>query len=233
MSRALPRRRVKCGRETITLFPISTIRYRFDKPPLTYWTQVASYKIFGESDYAARFPSTIAAALTAVCIFGWGSRVGGKRLGWIAAIIFTLSLQTFIHAKAAVADMWLVLFVTLAHWSGYELLRASSTGAENPTPNPPSQGYGAAGVQRPTSNAQWLWWWNLLLCHWPSRFWLKGRSGGIPSRPNICVCSSDNCARRSNQLLQSRNTFSPNPGLAIDSIRVSNNHEANLIKSRF
>jgi 4-amino-4-deoxy-L-arabinose transferase-like glycosyltransferase len=28
-----------------------------------------------------------------------------------------------VHAKAAVADMWLVLFVTTAHWSGYELLR--------------------------------------------------------------------------------------------------------------
>ena len=29
------------------------------------------------------------------------------------------------HAKAAVADMWLVLFVTLAHWAGYELIRES------------------------------------------------------------------------------------------------------------
>jgi len=31
--------------------------FRFDKPPLTYWAQVASYKIFGENDFAARFPS--------------------------------------------------------------------------------------------------------------------------------------------------------------------------------
>ena len=45
-----------------------------------------------------------------------------ERAGWWAAIIFTLCLQTFIHAKAAVADMWLVLFVTAAHWAGYELL---------------------------------------------------------------------------------------------------------------
>src|SRR5256886_4724131 len=95
---------------------------RLDKPPLAYWAQVASYRIFGESDFAARFPSAIAAALIALSIFAWGSRLGGEGVGWWAAIIFTLSLQTFIHAKAAVADMWLVLFVTTAHCAGSELL---------------------------------------------------------------------------------------------------------------
>src|SRR6267143_4190902 len=79
--------------------------------------------MFGENDFAARFPSAVAAALTALLIFAWGLRLGGDKFGWWAAIIFTLSLQTFLHAKAAVADMWLVLFMTLAHWSGYELLR--------------------------------------------------------------------------------------------------------------
>jgi 4-amino-4-deoxy-L-arabinose transferase-like glycosyltransferase len=105
------------------VIPYFNNHFRFDKPPFTYWAQVASYKIFGENDFAARFPSTIAAALTALSIFAWGLRLGGNRVGWWAAIVFTLSLQTFIHAKAAVADMWLVLFVTLAHWSGYELSR--------------------------------------------------------------------------------------------------------------
>ena len=31
--------------------------YRFDKPPLIYWCQVLSYNVFGENDFAARFPS--------------------------------------------------------------------------------------------------------------------------------------------------------------------------------
>ncbi|HEV2046924.1 MAG TPA: glycosyltransferase family 39 protein [Chthoniobacterales bacterium] len=105
--------------------PYFNNHFRFDKPPLAYWTQAASYKIFGENDFAARFPSAIAAALIALSIFVWGSRIGGNRTGLWAAIIFTLSLQTFLHAKAAVADMWLVLFVTLAHWSAYELVADS------------------------------------------------------------------------------------------------------------
>ena len=116
------------------IVPYFNNQLRLDKPPLTYWAQVASYRIFGESDFSARFPSAIAAALIALAILAWAYRVGAPAAGWWAAIIFTLSLQTFVHAKAAVADMWLVLFMTLAHWAGYELLADSfpKSGREMP-----------------------------------------------------------------------------------------------------
>jgi len=123
--------------------PYFNNQLRLDKPPLAYWAQVASYRIFGESDFSARFPSAIAAALIAFVVFAWSHRNGATSVGWWAAIIFTLSLQTFVHAKAAVADMWLVLFMTLAHWAGYELI------CGRPTSN----------AQRPASNIQRRWWW--------------------------------------------------------------------------
>jgi 4-amino-4-deoxy-L-arabinose transferase-like glycosyltransferase len=127
------------------IVPYFNNQLRLDKPPLTYWAQVASYHIFGENDFAARFPSAIAAALTALLIVLWGRRMGGEKLGWWAAIIFTLSLQTFVHAKAAVADMWLVLLMTLAHRGGYELLYRSDTDTEHRTLN--------------LNNRRFLWWW--------------------------------------------------------------------------
>ncbi len=107
--------------------PYFNNHYRFDKPPLTYWFQTLSYRAFGENDFAARFPSAVAASLSALLIFAWGRRVGGNLLAWWAAIIFTLCFQTFVHGKAAVADMWLVFFMTAAHWAGYELIRGHST----------------------------------------------------------------------------------------------------------
>lgn len=110
------------------VIPYFNDKYRFDKPPLIYWTQIACYSLFGENEFAARFPSAVAAALTAVLLFAWGRRIGSERTGWWAAIIFSLSLQTFVHAKAAVADMWLVFFVTAASWAAFELL-ADSLGA--------------------------------------------------------------------------------------------------------
>jgi 4-amino-4-deoxy-L-arabinose transferase-like glycosyltransferase len=108
-------------------------QFRLDKPPLAYWAQVGTYQIFGENDFAARFPSAVAAALIALSVFALGLRISGERVGWWAAIIFTFCLQTFIHAKAAVADMWLALFVTTAHWSGFELLRDGLTNVEHRT----------------------------------------------------------------------------------------------------
>src|SRR6266436_3776232 len=117
------------------IVPYFNNQLRLDKPPLTYWAQAVSYRVFGENDFAARLPSAIAAALTALVIFAWGMRLGGEKLGWWAAIIFTLSLQTFVHAKAAVADMWLVLFVTLAHWAGYELIQRPTPNAQRSTLN--------------------------------------------------------------------------------------------------
>ncbi len=126
------------------IVPYFNNQLRLDKPPLTYWAQVSSYHIFGENDFAARFPSAIAASLTALAIYGWGRRIGGEKVGWWAAIIFTLSLQTFVHAKAAVADMWLVLFVTLAHWAGYELFQFATSNSDK----------SRAGAQRSTLNVE-------------------------------------------------------------------------------
>jgi 4-amino-4-deoxy-L-arabinose transferase-like glycosyltransferase len=123
------------------IVPYFNNQFRFDKPPLTYWFQVASYRVFGENDFAARFPTAVAAALVALVLLRWGKRMQNEKVGWWAAIIFTLSLQSFIHGKAAVADMWLVLFVAVAHWAGWELLKANT--------------------QHRTSNIEhrtWFWW---------------------------------------------------------------------------
>ena len=104
------------------IVPYFNNQFRFDKPPLTYWCQVASFRVFGENDFTARLPTAITAALIAVLLLEWGTRIRDEGAGWWAAIVFTLALQTFVHGKAAVADMWLVLFFTLAHRSGWELL---------------------------------------------------------------------------------------------------------------
>ncbi len=109
------------------VIPFFNNQYRFDKPPLTYWAQALSYRVFGQHDFAARFPSALAAALTGLIVFAWGRRVGSERIAWRAAIFFSLCFQTIVHAKAAVADMWLVFFMTAAHWAGYELLRERLT----------------------------------------------------------------------------------------------------------
>ena len=153
--------------------------FRFDKPPLTYWAQTASYRIFGTNDFAARFPSCLAAALTALLLFAWGRRISGDRVGWWAAIIFSLSLQTVEHAKAAVADMWLVLFVTLAHWAGYELLRDVLNVGEEKFSTLLRQGSGRQAGNEDHQSARWFWWWIFYLSL-ALAFLAKGPIGWTP-----------------------------------------------------
>jgi hypothetical protein len=67
------------------IVPYFNNQFRFDKPPLTYWLQIASYRIFGENDFAARFPTAVAAALVALVLFAWANEcatsgpAGGRR----------------------------------------------------------------------------------------------------------------------------------------------------------
>src|SRR5437868_4109905 len=151
------------------IIPYFNNEFRFDKPPLTYWFQIASYRIFGENDFAARFPTVVAAALVALVVFAWGKRVRDVRVGWWATIIFTLSLQTFIHGKAAVADMWLVLFVTLAHRAGWELL--DFNGQRRPTVRA-----GLADNARRSTG----YWWALFYVSLALAFLAKGPIGWTP-----------------------------------------------------
>ena len=147
------------------IVPYFNNRYRFDKPPLTYWCQVASFRVFGENPFAARLPSAFAAALTAVVILAWARRRQLERAGFWAAIIFTLCLQTAVHGKAAVADMWLVLFMALGHWAGYELLRDRAGGTWRSVVAQPH------GLR--------VWWW-LFYLSLALAFLAKGPIGWMP-----------------------------------------------------
>ena len=108
------------------LVPRLNGEYRFDKPPLTYWSQVLAYDFLGDNDFAARLPSVIFAALTATATLVFATRVFGSNVGLWAGLIFASCLQMFVHARAAVADMPMLLFFLMATWAGWEQLRNSS-----------------------------------------------------------------------------------------------------------
>jgi 4-amino-4-deoxy-L-arabinose transferase-like glycosyltransferase len=102
-------------------------QWRLDKPPLIYWCQAAAYRLFGENEFAARLPSSLASALTALIVFGFASRVYNRQIGLNAALVFSLCPQVLLQSKAGVADMCLVLFVAHASWAGWELITSRSS----------------------------------------------------------------------------------------------------------
>ena len=88
--------------------------YWYDKPPMYYWLVAASFKIFGVSEFAARFPSALLALGGVLAIYGYGSRLFGERSGLLAAIVLVTSVEYFYLAKAAVTDITLTFFLSLS-----------------------------------------------------------------------------------------------------------------------
>ncbi len=102
---------------------------RYAKPPLIYWTQVASFTLFGENAFAARLPSLLATAGTAALLLAWGAETGAGGLGLIAALAYALCFQTMQQGRVATADALLVFFTTFTVFAGWKLLAKSEPGS--------------------------------------------------------------------------------------------------------
>ena len=100
--------------------------WRFDKPVLIYWCQMASYKVFGENDFAARLPSVLFTTATALLLVRWGRKFADAKTAFMAGAMFVAGLHVAIIGRVATADMAMVFFTTLAVWSGWELTRPKS-----------------------------------------------------------------------------------------------------------
>jgi 4-amino-4-deoxy-L-arabinose transferase-like glycosyltransferase len=93
----------------------------FEKPVLLYWMMIASYKLFGMSEWAARLPAALSGLLTVAAVFCVGRRVeqnnsnGQLRdLGFWSALAAGSSLGIVIFARAASFDIILTMTTTWA-----------------------------------------------------------------------------------------------------------------------
>jgi 4-amino-4-deoxy-L-arabinose transferase-like glycosyltransferase len=77
----------------------------FEKPVLYYWAAAASFKFFGESDFAARLPSALAAMLAAAAIAWMAWRFYGGITGLLALLMLPTCIATIAFARAATPDM--------------------------------------------------------------------------------------------------------------------------------
>ena len=104
------------AREMIETGDWITPQYNFtnfyEKPVLFYWLITAAYKIFGVTEFAARFWSALfGVALILMCWFIL-HRLGYSRWGAISALILATSLEIIVLSHAAITDMTLTFFIT-------------------------------------------------------------------------------------------------------------------------
>src|SRR5262249_22377421 len=95
---------------------------RVDKPALLYWLQIWSYRAFGVNEFAARFPSAVAAPLTMLGCYELGRGMFTAGTGLLAALIAGSTPMLCGAARFANPDSLLNLFscLTLAlYWYGW------------------------------------------------------------------------------------------------------------------
>ena len=84
----------------------------FEKPPFTYWTQIAGFHLFGVNALGARFFNMIAGVASVLLVYGLARRPLGARGAFIAAVVLGTSIELVVLSRVALTDAWLTLFLT-------------------------------------------------------------------------------------------------------------------------
>lgn len=87
---------------------------RTHKPILLYWLMIASYQLFGVSEFAARLPSALLGIGTVLLVWSSGRRLFGPRVGLISAVIISTALMFDVAGRAATPDSVLIFWMTAA-----------------------------------------------------------------------------------------------------------------------
>jgi 4-amino-4-deoxy-L-arabinose transferase len=106
----IPREMLSSGDWTVP--HLNGLRY-FEKPVLGYWLNGLSMRLFGENAFAIRFPSAMAAGISALLLF-WLVRKSTGRLmaGVLAAAVLLSCLEFFLVGTLGVLDSLFSMFVT-------------------------------------------------------------------------------------------------------------------------
>jgi 4-amino-4-deoxy-L-arabinose transferase-like glycosyltransferase len=92
---------------------LNYVKY-FEKPPLLYWLNSLSFSIFGQNEFAARFPCALAGLLTVLFTYWLGRKLFDRRTGLYAAVIIGSCLGFAPQARINLTDMPLTFCLTLA-----------------------------------------------------------------------------------------------------------------------
>lgn len=107
----IPREMLESG-DFITPF-LNYVKY-FEKPPLIYWLNAFSMKLFGQNEFAARLPSALCGVLTILFVYHLGRTLFGRRQGMVAALILGSSAGFMIQNRMILTDIPLTFCLTAA-----------------------------------------------------------------------------------------------------------------------
>jgi 4-amino-4-deoxy-L-arabinose transferase-like glycosyltransferase len=86
----------------------------WEKPPLFFWLQVISMKVFGVNEFASRFPNAVCGIITLIVLYRLGKKIVNEQFGLMWVFIYAGSLLPQLYFKSGIIDPWFNLFIFLA-----------------------------------------------------------------------------------------------------------------------
>ena len=103
------------------------VRYLI-RPPMHFWLVAASYKLFGENEFATRLPVGLAMVGLVLLTFEFGRRFFGRRAGFYGALAVATSVGMFIFTRNMIPEA----IYTLAFEGIFYLFLRAWTGSLDP-----------------------------------------------------------------------------------------------------
>lgn len=82
------------------------------KPPLSFWSQALSFRLFGVSEYAVRLPSMLATFAILGFIYVAAARLWNRSTALLALVIYSTTALGFVASGAVLTDPFLVVGTT-------------------------------------------------------------------------------------------------------------------------
>jgi 4-amino-4-deoxy-L-arabinose transferase-like glycosyltransferase len=92
---------------------LNYVKY-FEKPPLLYWLNAASIKLFGLNEFAARLPSAFSGLATVIATYIIAIRLFDRRTALFAALFLATAAGFVMQSRIILTDMLLTLCLTSA-----------------------------------------------------------------------------------------------------------------------
>ncbi len=103
------------AREMIVTGDYLTVQIDFEpfpeKPPLFFWLQVLSMKLFGVNEFAARFPNILCGFASLMMLYYLGKQLYGHRFGLLWILSYGAAVLPFFYFKSGLIDPWFNLFI--------------------------------------------------------------------------------------------------------------------------
>ncbi len=92
---------------------LNYVKY-FEKPPLHYWLNALSMSVFGQNEFAARFPGALMGLLAVILTYHLGRKLFDRRTGLLSSIILGTCAGFLVQARLNITDMTLTCTLSAA-----------------------------------------------------------------------------------------------------------------------